>query len=370
MEIEWWSVDFLTGTRIGRVDVAPAAFERVIGEPTQSVLKVLASSNSVKIPGWDEKTGGRRSLLVAVDKASDYIVWGGLVLRRGRKTGPWVAVTVETLEGYLQQRYISSPVSWSDADPAQVAVDALGIITDLPPLTVSATMTGNAIVDGYFDESDRMRIGGLLEDLSNLAGGIQWTVDLEWVDADHTQMRYVVRVAPRIGTPGGVAATQWKMPGCVKDFDYIEDFGEESFANDVIAFSSGEGDSKPRSTRYEDTALLTQFARFERRFDPARSITSTLTLDQYAEAELARVRLGVTTLTLTASLDDAATPRVNLDWWMGDDIDVSLTCDAFPRQLDADGMWQAGFEGRLTTTGWTIDCGARTITPRIAGVVL
>lgn len=368
MEVEWWAVDFKTGQRFGRVDVAPASAERVIGEATQSVLKVLVSNNGVMVPGWDEKTAGRRMLLVAVDKAGDHIVWGGLVIRRARKTGAWVNVTVETLEGYFQQRYIDAVLSWTNADPTQVAVDALALVDDLAPLEVRATMTGNAVVNGYFDESDRKRIGELLDDLSGLAGGIQWTVDLEWADADHEQMRYVVRVAPRIGTPGGTGATQWKMPGCVKDVDYIEDFGEESFANDVIAFSSGEGDSKPRSTRYEDTALLSQFARFERRFDPARSITSTMTLDQYAEAELARVRLGVTTLTLTANLTDA--PRVNVDWWLGDDIDVSLTCDAFPRRLDADGLWVAGFEGRLTTTGWTIDFAARTITPRIAGVVL
>lgn len=366
MEIEWWAVDFLTGVRVGRVNVASSGtVERVIGEATQSALKVRASNDGVKIPGWDELTAGRRMLLVAVDKSSNHIVWGGLVLRRARKVGAWIDVTVETLEGYLHQRYIDTVLSWTDADPTQVALDALALIDDLTPLTVRATMTGNEVINGYFDESDRKRIGELLDDLSSLAGGIQWTVDLEWVDADHTLMRYVARVAPRIGTPAGAAATRWVMPGCVEDFDYIEDYGEENFANDVIAFSSGEGDSKPRSTRYEDTALLTQFARFQRRFDPARSITSTMTLDQYAEAELARVRLGVTTLTLTASLDDPATPRINVDWWLGDDIDVSLTCESFPRVRGSDGMWGAGLEERKTTTGWTLNFDDRTVTPRI-----
>lgn len=364
MDITWHSVDFLTGERGPQLQVREQGkLMKVIGIPTDATVAVRCAHDGVALPGWDEATAPGRCLLIAVDKASDAIVWGGLVRRRGSNMGPWVEVSLDTVEAYLFRRYINTLVTWTDADPAQCAIDALAQVTGLPPLTVSATMTGNAVIDGYYDITDNKRIGDILNDLSGLSTGIEWTIDLEWIDAAHTLVRYVVRIAPRLGTPAGVAATQWTMPGCVKDFSYIEDFGEETGANDVLALSSGEGESKPRSTRYEDTALLDSFARFERRFTPATSITSTSTLDQYAEAEIAKNRLGLTQLTITANLD--AAPRINQDWWVGDDIDVAITCDRFPPKLDANAFWTPSFTRRLRPVGYEIDLEARTIVPRI-----
>lgn len=363
MEVEWWSVDFKTGARGNRLAVdAAGKVSRIIGAPTDTTIRVRCANDGVALPGWDEATTPGRSLIVAVDTAGDHIIWGGLVRRRTSKAGPWVEVSANTLEAYLSRRYINTALSWTNAWPSTIAADVLGLITGLP-LTVAVTATGTPILKGFYDTSDNKRIGDVLSDLARLANGIEWTVDLEWVDADHTTMRYVARVAPRLGTAAGVAATQWTMPGCVRDFTFVEDFGEETGANDILALSSGEGSSKPRSTRYEDTALLASYARFERRFTPATSITSTTTLDQYAAAELARTRLGLTQLTIEANLD--AAPRVNRDWWLGDDIDVALTCERFPRTQDAEGYWQAGYTRRLRTVGWDLDFDARTIVPRI-----
>lgn len=366
LSVNWWSVDFKTGARGQQLQVqTPGKVSRIIGASTDATINVRCSNNGQTIPGWDEATTKGRSLVVAVDADGDQIIWGGLVRRRTSSAGPWVEVAAKTLESYLFRRFINTPITWTDADPAQVGADVLALITDLPPLTVSATMTGNAVIDGFYDTSDNKRIGEVLDDLSGLAGGIEWTVDLEWVDADHTQMQYVVRLAPRLGTAGGVAATQWTMPGCVNDFTFIEDFGETTGANDVLALSSGESDSKPRSTRYEDTALLAAYARFERRFTPATSITSIQTLDQYAEAELTATKLGLTQLNISASLDAPGVPQVNRDWYLGDDIDVALTCDRFPRILGSDGFWEAGYTRRLRTVGWDLDFDTRTIVPRI-----
>lgn len=364
MEVEWWSVDFKTGARGSRLHVdAAGKVSRIIGVSTDTTVQVRCANDGVAIPGWDEATALGRSLVVAVDADGDQIIWGGLVRRRTSAKGGWVDVSANTLEAYLSRRFINTTLTWTDEDPSTIAANALATITDLPPLTVSTVLTGTRIIDGFYDTSDNKRVGDLLTDLAGLAGGIEWTVDLEWIDADHTLMRYVVRVAPRLGTPASEAATQWTMPGCVRDFSFIEDFGEENGANDVLALSSGEGGSKPVSTRYEDTVLLGSFARFERRFTPATSITSSSTLDQYAEAELARTRLGITQLTIEANLD--AAPQVNRDWWMGDDIDVALTCDRFPRKVDAEGFWEAGYTRRLRTVGWDLDFSTRTIVPRI-----
>lgn len=366
MELTWCTVDFKTGVRGSDVKVKSVGkLSRIIGMATDTTVSVRCSDDDgVEIPGWDEATTKGRSMLVAVDKEGDQIVWGGLIRRRsGPITDPWVDCSVDTLEAYLFRRYINATLSWTEADPSQVGVDVLGQVTGLSPLVIDAKMTGNPVVNGFYDETDNKRVGDVLTDLSGLAGGIEWTVDLEWDNAAHTQLRYVVRIAPRIGTPGGIAATQWTMPGCVTGGNFIEDFGQETGANDVLALSSGEGESKPTSTRYEDTQLLASYARFERRFTPATSVTSTSTLDQYAEAEIAATRLGLTQLTIQADLD--AAPQVNSDWWLGDDIDVSVISPRFPRRKDSDGIWQPGYTRRLRTVGWEIDPDARVIVPRI-----
>lgn len=363
MDIEWCSVDFKTGARGSQLNVDKSGvLRRIIGAATDATVRVRCSNDGVELPGWDEATAKGRSLIVAVSKDGDFPLWGGLVRRRTSGRGAWVEVSAVTLESYFFRRYITTTLNWTDADPTQVAVDALAQVTGLSTLVVSPTMTGNAVIDGYFGIDDNKRIGELLTDLSGIAGGIEWTVDLEWADADHTLLNYVVRLTPRIGTPGGANATQWNMPGSVRDFTHIEDFSEDTGANDVLALSSGEGGSKPRSTRYEDTALLATYARFERRFTPATSITSVQTLDQYAEAELTATRLGLTQLNLDANLD--AAPRLNQDWWLGDDIDVSLTCDRFPAKM-VNGLWDAGYTQRLRTVGWDLDFDGRTVTPRI-----
>lgn len=376
MELEWWSVDFKTGELFGRVQVKTAGkLSRFISMGTDATVEVRCSHDGVKIPGWDEATQKRRRVLIAVDSVSRHIVWGGIVRRRTSGTGAWVTVSLDSLERYFNRRYIGQVFSWTDVDPAQMAADVLApIAAEIDPLEVDAKMTGNTL-SAYYDTDDNKRVGSFLVDLSTLSTGIEWTVDLEWADADHTQVRYVVRISPRLGrgvvdgspgaSPDGWTPTQWTLGpngGCVTDFELIEDDGEETGANDTLAISSGEGDSKPRSTRYEATDLLVSEARFERRFTPATSIKETRTLDQYAEADHAATRDGLTQLTLTASLVDA--PRVNLDWWMGDDIDVALTCDRFPARW-VDGLKEPGYERRLRTVGWELDLDTRTIIPRI-----
>lgn len=373
MEIEWWSVDFKTGEVFGRVQVqSKGKLQKYLSMGTETTVSVRCSHDGVALPGWDEATTKGRSLLIAVDTATGHIVWGGLVRRRVSGAGPWVQCSLDSVERYFNRRYIDAVHSWTDADVAQMAADVLTpIATELGPLELDVKMTGTKL-SGYCDTNDNLRVGAFLDNLSSLAGGIEWTVDLEWVDDEHTQVRYVARIAPRLGRgadpasigsdPTGWTPTQWTMPGCVADFEFIEDFGEETGANDTIALSSGEGESKPRSTRYEATDLLDDFARFERRFSPASSVTEQTTLDQYAEADHAATRLGLSQLSITANL--GAAPRVNLDWWMGDDIDVSLTCDRFPHRI-VDGFKEAGYVGRIRTVGWELDLDAGTIIPRI-----
>ncbi|MEO5664644.1 MAG: hypothetical protein ABIR39_15320, partial [Nocardioides sp.] len=169
-ELEWWSLDFKTGLRGQRVAVTSCGtLSRVINLASPATIKTVCSNNGKRLPGWDEATKPMRSVLVAVDPDGDRIVWGGLVRSRPGNSSASVDVNADTLEAYFNRRYINAPLSWTDADPTQVAIDALATITDLPPLVLRSTMTGMPVVDGFYEASDNKTIGSLLADLAGLA---------------------------------------------------------------------------------------------------------------------------------------------------------------------------------------------------------
>jgi hypothetical protein len=64
-----------------------------------------------------------------------------------------------------------------------------------------------------------------------------------------------------------------------------------------------------------------------------------------------------------ANLDTC--PRLNADWWLGDDITAALTAPSLPAQRDIDGNWVPGYEKRVRVVGWSIDLDARTLTPNL-----
>lgn len=360
--MRWWACDFKTGARMWEVPTEKlGTVSRIIGSDRNTTLDARWSDKGTVRPGVSEGTAGGRIVLVAVED-DDRILWGGLTRQRQRSiVGANATVICDTLEAYLDRRYINTEMSWTNADPAQVAADVLATITDIP-LTVDMTLTGNATVNGYYDISDNKTVRSVLDDLSGLANGIEWTVEIEWANAEHTALRYRVRVAPRLGAIN--AGPRWVLQpgvaGCIIDGSYLEDYGPETGANDTLALSSGEGSSQPRSTRYVADELLATWARFERRFTPATSITSTSTLDQYAEADHAETRVGIEQLSIVANLD--AAPRLNLDWWLGDTIGVDITSDTFPAQPGTDGALP-GFSADMRVVGWTLDLDARTLTP-------
>src|SRR5690349_19689415 len=137
---------------------------------TDTTVSVLCSHDGVPLPGWDEATQPGRMLLVAVDAESRHIVWGGLVRRRVSGDGPWVQCSVDSIERYFNRRYVTTVLSRTDTDVAQIAADVLApIAADLGPLEVDAKMTGTT-VSVYYDADMYVRVGSILEDLGNVSG--------------------------------------------------------------------------------------------------------------------------------------------------------------------------------------------------------
>lgn len=373
MEATWHSFDLKSGRRGAPVTAAATGvLKRIIGEATDVQVDALCydiaqethplglPTEAGVIDGWDESTLPGRTMLVALDDEEN-ILWGGMVLRRRSTSGEWVACTVVTLEHYFERRYVGD-LEFYDQDIATVAagvidqqaVDGLDFVIDAP-------LIGTTAEDITFADDGDVTIAAALEQLVGLDDGIEYTVDLSWADVTRTRLARTVRVAARLGKSLPLT-TQWTLPGAVLDFEFVEDYSREFGANDILRTSTGSGSERPTSQRMVDTALIAGgWARFEDRDSAGTGIDDDTLLDQHARSDLTEMRLGLRQLKLSARLDDA--PRLNVDWWLGDDITASLTCSRFPARVGPDGDLVAGYEHRLRAVGVEIDVDASTVTP-------
>lgn len=359
--VSWHSFDLRSGRRgVSVTTQQQGSLSRVIGEPTDATLAV-----SFAFPGADISTTPGQTMLVALSDESEQILWGGMVLRRTNDPTEWASVSLSTLEHYFERRF-ASDMLYAGTDQAQIAAGLIGMqAVDGLDFTIDAPDSGTTLDRLYRDDEDKSVLSALTE-LLNTDGGVEFTVDLEWTDDTHTQIERIARVRNRLGT-SATLTTQWTMPGCVTDFQLIEDYSPEYGANDVMATSSGEGDTRPTSGHMvADDLIDAGWARFEMRYQPATSITSFEQLKAHATARLADARDGLSQLSLVADLDTA--PRLNVDWWLGDDITAALTCTRFPEQLGPDGGLIPGYTHRVRVVGWEIDLDARTLTPTIREV--
>lgn len=362
--VTWHSFDLRSGRRGPQLVVqAPGEFGRIISESTEATVVVSCWDAELEQPrtGWAAGTLPGRVMLVALDELQQP-VWGGMVLRRVSNASTWVTCTANTLEHYLDRRYVGD-LTFETADQASIAAGVIdGLTVDGLNFTIDADATGVLLDRTYADDEDKTVLTALTE-LAAADTPLEFTVELSWADDEKTTLVRTLRLRPRIGTsrPEPVVFT---MPGPVTDLEFTEDYSAEFGANDVMAVSSGEGDARPTSTHHVATGLIANgWARFENRFTPATSITDEDQLDAAAAAELTDMQYGIQQLQLTANLDDA--PQVNRDFWLGDDITAELTCPRFPAYVDADGLRQPGFTRTARCVGWSVDLAARTLKPTL-----
>jgi hypothetical protein len=269
-----------------------------------------------------------------------------------------------TLEHYLDRRYSGSLSITADQATIAAALVQATIDTEGVPFVVQALPTGQLRDRTYFDYEDKTTLS-LLTDLMNIQNGIEFTVDLEWTDTTNTVLRYVFRISDRIGKSVPLP-TRFEHPGPVQAFTVPEDFSRENGANDVMSVSTGEGAARPQSPRYVDTAALAAgWVRYERRWNPSTGISEQSTLNAYAEAELERLRNGLTELSLVVNLDAPGCPRLNVDWWLGDDITAAITAPSLPQRTGPDHQLLPGYEQAVRVVGWDMDLDARTMTPSL-----
>lgn len=365
MPYTWHAVDLKTGNRGPQLHMQKLGqVGRIIGEQTDSQNAVLCwdVERGKEVPEWRHWTQPGRMMALLVDD-DDRPVWGGVILRRIPDETEWVPLAMATLEHYLDRRY-SGAYSATATEQATIASTLVAntVSTTGVPFSVDASATGQLRDRTYLDSEDKTTLS-LLTDLMNIQDGIEFTVDLEWTDTTNTVLRYVFRIASRIGkalpTP-----TRFEHPGPVTKFTVPEDYTRENGANDVMAVSTGEGDARPKSVHAVDQAALDAgWVRYERRWNPSTGISERATLDAYATAELARKRGGLVELSLVANLD--AAPVLGRDWYLGDDITAAITAPSLPERAGVNGEKLPGYENRVRVVGWAMDLDARTLTPNL-----
>lgn len=355
MALSWVSVNANTGDIIADLNNV-----QVGGALKQTLMRYEGQTATLPIdgapPNWRQATRKGAVFLVALDESDENNLrrplWGGLVIRRIRTVGAGVQLSLVTAEAYFDRVYVGDQ-TYSNT-PQNVLVKTLvekyaktGPLRGLP-LRVKILGANGALRDRTYKDADDKTLYSVLTDLAGVLSGPEWTIEWEWVTP--SRLGLVVVVGDRIGAsaPTGLGpAAQFYLPGSVTHAELAEGYGSEEGANDVMAVSSGVQDARPQSPRQTVTTDLRP--RFEYRWTPSTSISNISTLTSHAQRALAAMKDGTVALSLTANREES--PKLGVDWHIGDDVGFDIKSPEFPD----------GLTGVARSVGWELT--DTTITP-------
>jgi len=349
--VTWLGCDLVSGRIIAELPEITGRISRVLGAYTSASLTLpipLAGPGAQPISVIEAATRQSETMIVAV--VNDVPTWAGIVLVRQGGSEGVLRLGCVTLEGYLNRRFVRNH-TWQGMDEA--AVIAAGLAADANiegiNLIIDAPATGRKRDRSYADQDDKV-VYSALRELMAVENGPEWTIDLDWADAGRTAIAKILRVRSRIGAASATPDVVFDTLGDGSaSYTYTEDYSDGRGANYVVATSSGEGESRPQSDPARDVPPGS--ARWEHRFSPSSSITSRATLNEHAAAELALRRDGARTVKINVRWD--VSPRLNVDWGLGDDVAWHLVG---PRHPD-------GLDGKGRVIGWELDIQAGLISP-------
>lgn len=324
-QLAWFGCDLRTG---GIVEDLRSI------KPTGTLSRKLGDSTTLQfelaLPGapddWDAATAQGRSVLVAVDTATDTPIWAGAVVTRVGGSSQTVQLGAITLEGYLGSRYPGTQ-SYFGVDQAAVVTGLVTpALTDGPVIVVDAPSTG-VTMTYQSDDGDDKTILSCLQEVMGLEGGPEWTIDVVW-NSTHSGFQFPLRVRAAIGIQTTTPEAVFDFPGCVNSYSLSESFEQGKGATVVIARGEGEGSSRLTSTPHVATSLIAEgWPRWEYRYTPSSGITDPDQLEAHAAQSLALMQQGGQVWDIEAVGSRA--PRLGRDWALGDT--VRLAVDDSPR---------------------------------------
>ena len=318
MPYTWLATEILTGLIIG--DLTDFQIDTV----KRTLMAYDTAQGGLPLPtapeNWQRIVLPKASCLHLVD--GDTPVWGGMVIESEQTSDDTIPVSVATIESYFGDRYVGD-VSYSQVDQNLIVKDlverfaARGSNGGIPIRVVVLGAAGPKRDRNYTDRSGKTLYSALRE-LAGVQGGPEWTVEWEWLH-EPERIVPVLYVGSRVGVApasGLLPAAVFEMPGPVETVSMVNTYKSGTGANDVMAYSTADGDVQPQSqhvvTRDPERPTI------EFRWSPSSSITQISTLDSHAKAKAVELARGSTVAALTAVTTNA--PRVGVEWSIGDDV--------------------------------------------------
>lgn len=326
MALSWVSINANTGTIIADLPtVRPdGSLKRTIGRHEAQTVSLPLDGAPLN---WQNATRKKSVFLVALSEPLDneprgLPVWGGMVIDRTTSHGPDVKLSLVTAEDCLNDHYVGDETLYTWPQNSIVTYLVNKYVTGIPLRVVELAGANPVRGRAYLDKDDKT-VFALLDELSGVNGGPEWTIGWEWVDDQKLGM--VLYVGARIGmaAPSGLGPASWfELPGNVTSAELVESYRRGEGANDVMATSSGSGDARPQSSHHVYTGDGRPKVEF--RWSPSTSITDIGTLEDHAARALASMENGTVALSITANRTEA-TP-----FSLGDDVGFSLFSPAWP----------------------------------------
>jgi len=319
-QLAWYGCDMKTG---GIVEDLPSL------KPTGALSRKLGDTTTVQFElalpgapsGWEGATAPGRSMLVAVDLATNTPVWAGCVLPRTGGSSQTVQLGAATLERYLDGRY--------PGDQTLIAVDQASVISALatpaltggPPIVIDSVATGTTM-NYLVSDSDDKTILSCLKEVMALEGGPEWTIDVAW-NASQNGFQFPLRIRSAIGSQSTTPEATFDFPGCVATYGLAESYEAEKGATSVIARGEGEGTSRLTSTPHLATSLIAAgWPTWEYRYTPASGVTDPDQLNAHAANSAALMGQGAQVWSIQATA--SRSPRLGTDWGLGDSVHLAV----------------------------------------------
>lgn len=356
--VTWVACDLATGRVIEELPEVIGTISRVLGAYATGALTIpipRSGPAAVGIRRYEQATEPRRTKIVAI--INDVPTWEGMVVARLGGNGAVGELSVATMEGYFDRRYVGNH-SFEQRDEVDVIMRALvndattlegigqgvAMAYDMPP-------TGTLRNRDYLF-SEHRKVYAALQSLMAGRNGPEWTVEPRWDSVDELDAIVSVMVArKRIGRDTDAVFTAAKPSEAA--YQLNENHSDGYGSNAVYAYS-GQGEQVLTSDPMVDVDQLAAGAPiFEHHFQPSTSITRKSTLNNYAIENLLLTRYGTVTFEAEARWD--AYPRMNLDWQLGDTVEFQVKGHRHPSGLT--------FRGRVI--GWTLDIARGVIEPTL-----
>lgn len=372
MTYTWLSVETLTGCVLADLpDFTCDSVSKEIGNGTTASGSLPLTDKTPE--NWQRAILEGGSALVLVDEESGVAPWGGMVTHTAPDHTDKVPVNLATYEtGYLSRRFVGD-VDYTQTGAVDIIIDLLNrfVLTGSNggiPMRVQVEGASRGIVldQSYTDASDKTVLS-VLQTLSSLDGGPEWTINWETTDSGRSYTPVFRVSGTQLGTrvPAGLGpAATFEIPGPVTEASLDRDYTDGNGANDVMATSTASGATRPQSNHV--VIVDPNRPTFEERFTPDTDVDDIDDkLDSFAQARAAGIKDGTLTLALKAAVQDA--PRLGVDWSEGDDVGYVVGgYDRFGRDLIR--SFPGGLSGVERAVGWVLDLsGLEQITPVLEG---